>query len=196
MPALDQVAREGARRMLLAALASPSRASRTRPGIGRRTSYIAINCNPSGCSALYTCHSNASVTYLRRSSRCTALHSGSGRAARWRRRRQTPLQAGVVDRLGYRPTEPGHLGAAQVLADGRRRRPQIAGGRSDTQRRGEMQPQHLSNLAHRQPPVRQRSPSCERHGRCHGRQVVPRRLAPTDGDRFGPEPAIGFGWTQ
>ena len=61
--------------------------------------------------------------------------------------------------------------------------------------------QHLSNLAHRQPPVRQRAPSCERHGGCHGRQVVPRRSAPTDGDRFGPgtgdrfrlESVIGLG---
>ena len=80
------------------------------------------------------------------------------RAARRRRRIQPPFQTGVVERLGHGPTEPGHLGPPQVIAYGRRRRPQAAGNRPDAQRRGEVQPQHLSNLAHRQPPVRQRSP--------------------------------------
>ncbi len=79
------------------------------------------------------------------------------RAARRRRRKQPTLQSGVLDRLGYGPTQPRHLGAAQVLAHRRRRRPQAAGDGSDAQRGGEVQPQHISNLAHGQPPVRQRS---------------------------------------
>ena len=62
------------------------------------------------------------------------------RAARRRRRKQPTLQAGVVDRLWYGPTQPRHLGAAQVLAHRRRRRPQAAGDGSDAQRGGEVQP--------------------------------------------------------
>ena len=43
------------------------------------------------------------------------------------------LASRVVDRLGYGPTQPRHLGAAQVLAHRRRRRPQAAGDGSDAQ---------------------------------------------------------------
>ena len=124
------------------------------------------------------------------------LRQRTRRVARRERRKQPALQPGVVDRLGYRPTHPRHLGAAQVLAHRRRRRPQAAGNRPDAQRRGEVQPQHLSNLPHGQPPVRQLLSLLQKQGGSHAGGVVPRRSAPTQGDRFRPESVIGLDRNQ
>ena len=107
------------------------------------------------------------------------LRQRTRRAARRQCRKQSPFQPGVVDRLGYRPTQPGPLGTAQVIGHRRRRRPHAASNRPNAQRRGEVQPQHLSNLAHRQPPVRQCSSLLQKHEGSHSRQVVPRRSVPT-----------------
>ncbi len=100
------------------------------------------------------------------------------RAARRRSRKQSPFQPNVVDRLGYRPTQPRPLGTTQVIGHRRRRRPHAASNRPDAQRCGEVQPQHLSNLAHRQPPVRQCRPSCKSTKGLTSRRVVPRHSAP------------------
>jgi len=84
-----------------------------------------------------------------------------------------------------------------------------------------VQTQDLSNLAHRQPPLRHRDALPKRSGGSHAQQVVPRRLAPVlrplppfqcpptkwsvphwnqwsvgsgTGDRFGMESVIGMQW--
>ena len=101
-----------------------------------------------------------------------------------RYRRPTPA--------GANPAPPPSRGAGSRPPS--TARPQAAGDGSDAQRRGEVQPQHLSNLAHGQPSVRQRSPLLQyKQEDLTCRRVVPRRSAPTEGDRFGPESVIGLG---
>ena len=107
-----------------------------------------------------------------------------GRAP-WLRPSAAPHPAGL----------PRHLPRSPRLPRGTRRGDR-AGDGSDAQCRGEVQPQHLSNLAQGQPAVRQRSSLLQRHGGSHVRRVVPRRSGPTEGNRFRPESAIDFSRNQ
>ena len=75
------------------------------PANARYRSQNWLYCSPSGWDALYSCHSSARVTPLRRSSQWTLLQSGNGRrvplpapepetaGARARHRRATPATA-------------------------------------------------------------------------------------------------------
>ncbi len=164
--------------------AAPAEVQPTRSRSGADIPQLAAT--PAGNPATAS-HSCTAAPGGPRSSPAAAVPCGSAAApetagAPSRCRRPTPQG----------PTQPRHLRAAQVVTHRRRRRPQAAGDGSNAQRRGEVQPQYLSNPAHGQPPVRQRSPLLQRHGGSHVRRVVPRRSAPTEGDRFRPESVIDF----
>ena len=125
------------------------------------------------------------------------------RAARRRRREQPSLQRRVVDGLRDRPAQAGDLGATHVVFDRRRRHAQAAGDRAAAQRGGEAQPQDVSNLAHGQPPVRQRPPprKARRVARLAGCPAPlssdDRRSIPTGvGDRFPSESVIDLDRSQ
>ena len=117
-----------------------------------------LYCNPSGWARLVLLPQQrqrhvrltqlaVNLAPLRQRALCFAQH---------RRREQPPLERRIIERLGQRPAQTLHLGAADVLPHRRRRHLQASRYRPGAQTRSVMQPQNLSYLTHGQPPVRHR----------------------------------------
>ena len=132
-----------------------------------------------------------------------------------RQRIQPPQQPRIVERLRQRPAQPLGLRPDEVLPHRRRRRPQTARNRPNAQSCVVVQTQDLSNLTHRQPPLRHRDPlpkGREDHTRGRLSRVVslrcsdpshrssahPKsdRLGTGISDRHRPEWVIGLQWNQ
>ena len=133
-----------------------------------------------------------------------------------RRRRIEPLeQPRIVEQLRQRPRKPLGLRPDEVLPHRRRRRLQTARNRPDAHPRVVVQTQDLSNLTHRQPPLRHRdAPPKGREDPTRGRlsRVVQLRCSDPShrssahpksdrnrtgiSDRLALEQVIGMEWNQ